>query len=75
MRDPDTITEDVPEGDAADQATPTDPTEQSNGPADDDLAEIAVPLTAEVEADPADVWEQSLPAPGLDEDDGYEHTI
>lgn len=75
MRDPDPITEDIPEADAADQATPADPAEQNNGPADDDRTEIAGPLTAEVEADPADVWEQSLPGPGLDEDDEYERTI
>lgn len=57
---------DVPEADAAEQATPVIP--------DDDLLEAATarPPATPTEADPADAWEQALPVPGPDEDYDYQ---
>lgn len=69
MSVPDTTSDQVPEDDAADQATPTNP--------DDDLDEQGTDTTAplEAEADPVDYWEQHHPLPGPgDDDDAYEHT-
>lgn len=60
--DPEVLTE-IPEADAAEQATPAVP--------DDALVEVAEPelVTAPDEADPADAWEQHLALPGVDDED------
>ena len=65
----DVITE-VPEADAAEQATPAvpDTAEANNTRYPDDTGHTALPE----EADPADAWEQALPVPGEDDDD-YDH--
>jgi len=53
----------VPEADAAEQATPAVPGEDS--------LETAAPETPN-EADPADAWEQALSVPDLDDDYDYQ---
>lgn len=54
----------VPEADAAEQATPVVP--------EDDILGAAPTIDPLLEADPADAWEQNLPVPGADDDD-YDH--
>ncbi len=60
--DPDVLTE-IPEADAAEQATPAIP--------DDALVEVAGPelVTTPDEADPADAWEQHLTVPAVDDEE------
>jgi hypothetical protein len=64
------VLDEVPEADAAEQATPV---VAEDG--DLDTAADAAPIGTLLDADPADVWEQSLPAAGHggDDDDGYDH--
>lgn len=59
---------DAAEADAAEQAVPVGPDDTEVDPIDEAASRVErVPL----EADPADVWEQTLPV--TDSDDEYDH--
>lgn len=59
---------DAAEADAAEQATPVAPDEIGHDPLADVAAQIG---SISMEADPADVWEQSVSV--VDGDDDYDH--